>query len=169
MASIEPPAPVSDRAGHSRRRLVIGRLRLTLIAGMFIAPGLVAACAAAAPASLAPPLPAFDVGIANDTTLELTLHVNGASIGIFEPGTVSTVLVRAAYPWIVEVKDPNGRVLTSMTIRDGDINPPAQPGGDQHSAVSSFVALPCGQVAIFGGDVKPVAPSPVPGGPATCS
>lgn len=169
MASIEPLTPVSDKAEHSGRRPVIGRLRRILVAGLLIVPGLTAACAAEAPASLAPPLPAFDVGIANDTTLELTLHVNGASVGIFEPGTISTVLVRAAYPWIVEVKNPNGRVLTTMTIREGDINPPSQPGGDQHSAVSSFVALPCGQVAIYGGDVRPVPPSPLPGRPSTCS
>jgi len=130
----------------------------------------VAAACAGSPATPRPSaLPVHDIGIANGTTLTVTLTVNDRAVGRFASHSVSTVQVRAAYPWHVEARASTGRILVSLDINPGDIESASSAGGDEHSAAVQKVDLSCGRLVIYGGDVQPgVDPSVGPGAAGDC-
>ena len=135
------------------------------LTALLLAVAFVAGCSAAA----APRPDPHDVGVKNNTTMTVSLAVNGAGLGVFAPHSTSTVQVRTAFPWNVVAKTAGGRTLVRMTVNQGDIQPPPNPGGDEQSTVAGRVNLSCGELSIFAGDVPPAGAAPGNGSPGDCA
>jgi hypothetical protein len=154
-----------------------------------IASAIVAACSSIAPtpASTANPTRAATtlpfgqfggipvLGIESETPLTLTLVVNGQSVGTAIPGVGLPPIdfgKLPPFPWTVEARSPSGRVLTSMTVRAGDVSATTDPNGNWGSTGTiGRVDLSCGRITIFAGYESPSgpAPPPSPGHPGDCT
>jgi len=115
------------------------------------------------------------LGVSNGTTLSVTLVVNGRTVGTIDPGGPEPSFDAASLPdvpWSVEARSPSGRLLTSMTVKPGDVWSTARPGGAvESSGAYARVDLSCGTLRIWAGDVLPsgpVPPSPA-GSPGDCA
>jgi hypothetical protein len=137
---------------------------------------LLAGCGAAtAPTSPPTPVPtavpvAGILSVSNQTTLVVTVFVNGMAVDTLAPGDQRDP-VRAdllpALPWLVEARSPSGRLLSSMPVRPGDVwrRPTANGGEDMHGD-GVRVDLSCGRLDMWSG--PPMAgPMPGPGNPVT--
>ncbi len=121
--------------------------------------------------STGPEMP--DLGIANGTTLTVSLVVNGKKIGTFEPGSTNESVSRSELPpmpWVVEARSPTGRLLTSMTVKEGDVWVKIHPDGrEEHRGRSGRVDLSCGRLDIWAGADRPSGPFILePGEPGDC-
>jgi hypothetical protein len=126
---------------------------------------LVAAC------SPAPTGDAHDLVVSNETTLAVTLAVNGRVVRSIQPHAQDTILVRdlPAQPWLVEARAPSGRVLTSLTVRPGDVWETSMPDGStQMKGDAVRVDLSCGRLDIWSGPPL-LGPAPAPGKPGDCA
>jgi len=134
----------------------------------------VAACGAYASPSPGNQEPNPTLGVANGTTLIVTVVVNGRPVGVFPPGEAGPGVDPAALPplpWAVEARSPTGRVLTSMRVEPGQVTTTTVPGvAVQHSGTMGRVDLSCGRLTIWAGDVQPSGPVPPesPGAPGDC-
>lgn len=114
------------------------------------------------------------LGIENGTTLAVTLIVNGQAVGTDLPGTGLAPIdfgKLPPLPWTVEARSPSGRVLTSMTVRAGDVSATTDPNGNWGSTGTiGRIDLSCGRITIFAGYETPSgpAPGPSPGHPGDC-
>jgi hypothetical protein len=116
----------------------------------------------------------YAIGVANGTTLAVTLVVNGQVIRTFTAGSgTGTNGIPASeigpLPWVVEARSPSGRLLTSMTVRAGDVSSTSLPGGGGSDiGVAGRVDLSCGRLDIWAG---PPLLGPVPGSgtPGDCA
>lgn len=103
-----------------------------------------------------PPVPAQvrDIEVSNQTTLAVTLVVNGSALRTFPPGAIGAIRVSdlPALPWIVEARAPSGRVLTSMAVRAGDISETSRPDGVRVlQGAAARVELSCGRLDLWSG------------------
>ncbi len=133
--------------------------RAHALARTLLALGLFAAC------SPAPAGEAHDLVVSNQTTLTVALVVNGSVARTVQPHTQETVPVKdlPPLPWKVEARTPTGRVLTSMTVRPGDVwEMPGQRKGDAVRA-----DLSCGRLDVWSGPPL-LGPLPGPGRPGDC-
>ena len=120
-----------------------------------------AACSTTPSPSPAPTARTYpDLGIANSTTIALTLVVNGVVLETVPPGVSQDPVPVAmpSLPWQVEVRSPSGRLLTSLTVT-------ASTHVDATTGVDTGVFLPCGLIDLWSGPV-PTGPVPRPSGPA---
>jgi hypothetical protein len=151
----------------------IRRLILAVIAAFL----LVAGCAAVTgptptPSPTAPPRPSLNVS--NGTTLDVTLTVNGTPVGVFPPGVAGPTIDVSKLPplpWNVGAQTSSGRLLTFMTVREGDGGVTTQNGVGSVSIPMGRVDLSCGRLTVWGGDHAPsgpVPPSPA-GSPGDCA
>jgi hypothetical protein len=126
------------------------------------------ACSAASPATR------VDLGIANGTTLTVSLFVNGQLVGDSPPNAPGPTIDPNSLPplpWTVEARSPKGRVLTSMTVEPGEVRTASGPDGQiSHNGTFGRVDLSCGRLTIWAGDVVPSGPvaPPSPGTPGDC-
>jgi hypothetical protein len=127
---------------------------------------LVAACG---PIAIAPTLepgarPPADVHIANGSTLDVTVKVNGTNRGILRAGEATTI-VRSQMPdppWNVEVSSPAGRLIIGAVMSAADV---ASIGGGTAS-MAVFGPMVCGTVVVYVGDPPPpTEPGQDPCGP----
>jgi hypothetical protein len=115
-----------------------------------------------------------DLGIANGTTLTVSLFVNGRLVGNAIPGAPGPSIEPnslPALPWTVEVRSPTGRVLVSMIVEPGEVRTATGPDDQiSHSGTFGRIDLSCGRLTIWAGDVVPSgpAPPPSPGSPGDC-
>ena len=130
---------------------------------------------AACSALVVTPSPALNtapsLGISNGTTLAVTLVVNGAVVGTFAPGARSDPIAASlpGLPWAVQVRSPSGRLLTSMTVRVGDVWQTTGPdGGVTMKGDGMRVDLSCGRLDIWSGPPM-LGPPPGPGTPGDCA
>jgi hypothetical protein len=109
---------------------------------------------------------AHDLVVSNQTTLAVTIAVNGTVVRTIQPNAQETLFVKElpALPWAVEARSPSGRVLTSMTVRPGDVSVTA--GQMKGDAVR--VDLSCGRLDIWSGPPL-LGPAPGPGTPGDCA
>lgn len=108
--------------------------------------------------------------MSNQTALDVTLVVNGRAVRTFPPGAKGAVGVSdlPPLPWSVEARAPRGRVLTSMTVRAGDVSETTKPDGVrilQGAAVR--VDLSCGRLDVWSGPPM-LGPMSGPGKPGDC-
>ncbi len=154
--------------GRMRGRELVRRIdRISrLVATLWVA-SVLAGCS-----TLLGPSPAQlpNLGISNETTLTVTLAVNGAVIATFAPGTASSAISAPLpeLPWIVEARSPSGRVLTSLTVHAGDVTSTEGPDGKSSSrSDGARVDLSCGRLDIWAG-MPMNGPMPGPGTPGDC-
>lgn len=119
-----------------------------------------------------PTTPVYAIGVSNGTALTVTLVVNGQAIESFAPGSGTTNPIPASrlgpLPWAVEARSPSGRVLTSMTVHDGDLQATTNPdGGSSANGIGGRIDLSCGRLDIWSG-VPMIGPMPGPGSPGDC-
>jgi hypothetical protein len=114
---------------------------------------------------------AHDLVVSNQTTLALTLAVNGAVVRTIQRHTQDSVLVRdlPPQPWIVEARTSSGRLLSSMTVRLGDVWETSMPDGStQMKGDAVRVDLSCGRLDMWSG--PPLAGPPHgPGAAGDCA
>lgn len=114
--------------------------------------------------------PTNDLEVGNGTTLDVTLVVNGAALRVVPPGAAVRVPVSELplLPWTVEARSPRGRVLTSMTVRPGDVRATTTPNGARaYQSAGVRVDLSCGRLDIWSG-IPMLGPLPGPGRPGDC-
>jgi len=134
----------------------------------------IAAAVAVFACSAAPPATPVDLGIANGTTLTVSLFVNGQLVGVSPPNAPSPTIYPNSLPplpWMVEAKSATGRVLTSMIVEPGEVRTATGPDGQiSHNGTFGRVDLSCGRLTIWAGDVVPSGPAPPasPGTPGDC-
>jgi hypothetical protein len=95
---------------------------VVLIAGTFS--GCVGAVGAGPSSALPSPSGTqMTLSIENDTTIAVTLVVNGKVIEIVAAGGYEDPIKAdlPSLPWNVETRSPSGRVLSSMTVHAGDV------------------------------------------------
>jgi len=121
---------------------------------------LVAAC------SPAPTGDPHDLVVSNQTTLAVTVAVNGTVVRTIQPNKQEILFVRElpSLPWAVEARAPTGRVLTSMIVRPGDV---WVTGNEMHGDAVR-VDLSCGRLDIWSGPPL-LGPPPGPGTPGDCA
>ena len=111
-----------------------------------------------------------DLEISNGTTLVITLVVNATPITSVGPGAVDKISPGRLppLPWKVEARSASGRVLTSMTVRAGDVVRMANPDGSTSWKGDAVrVDLSCGRLDVWSG--PPLAgPVPSAGAPGDC-
>jgi hypothetical protein len=113
-----------------------------------------------------PPLP-----ISNETTLRVSLFVNGVQVGQFPAGAYADPIQDLALPdlpWTVEARTDDGRVLLSFTVHAGDVSSTSYPDG--HGSTqgrANRVDLSCGRLDVWSGPPL-LGPPPGPGTPGDC-
>ena len=115
------------------------------------------------------PTQTWDLSVSNQTTLTVTVVVNGGELRSVPPGEVRGMSVSGASgPWTVEARAPSGRVLSSMTVRPGDVSETTNPEGSRtRRGAATRVDLSCGRLDMWSG--PPLAgPPPGPGKPGDC-
>ncbi len=104
--------------------------------------------------TMAPP----NLGIANATTVTVTLVVDGVSLGDVPPGGVEPTVDEAVpppLPWTITVRSASGEVLGTMFAG-------TPTGNGTFSA--EFGDLACGRVTVWIGATEPSEPPNPPGG-----
>jgi len=122
---------------------------------------------------VSPPVSARpNLGISNGTTLTVALVVNGTIVRTVAPGDRTDAIPAddlPALPWIVEARSPSGRVLTSMTVKVGDVQRTTTPDGStMYRGAASRIDLSCGRLDIWAGSPL-LGPVPGPGVPGDCT
>jgi hypothetical protein len=103
------------------------------------------------------------LSIQNGTTITVTLVVNGTTVETVPLGTQESPIKAAipALPWNVETRSPSGRVLSTMTVREGDATQTTLAnGGIEHQGDFARADLSCGRLDVWAGDVRPIGPPP---------
>jgi hypothetical protein len=94
------------------------------------------------------------LGVSNQTTIPVTITVNGRSVGIARP-TQPFDRPRSdlpALPWTVEAHSPAGRVLVSMSVHEGDVSQSSSSnGGSGSGGPFGRVDLDCGRLDMYVG------------------
>ncbi len=120
----------------------------------------VAGCGVAAPPSTQPsatasPASPLPLSISNQTSIAVTLVVNGTAVGTIQPGGYEDPGAAAlpALPWLVETRSPTGRVLSRVTVNAGDVvyTTPAADGHSSARGDAVRVDLPCGRLDVWSG------------------
>lgn len=126
--------------------------------------GLICACSAT------PTGQAHDLVVSNQTTLTVTLVVNGAVLRTVQPKTQEIVSTNLPpLPWSVETRAPSGRVLSQMTVRAGDVSETSLPGGGRQMKGDAVrVDLSCGRLDMWSGPPL-LGPPPGSGTPGDCA
>ena len=122
------------------------------------------------PLGILPP-DSMSLAIDNRSTLTVTLVVNGTLIASLEPATclgcgqddgVPASLL-PPLPWQAEVQSPTGRVLTTLSVHEGDVVYSSSGGqGDL-----ALVDLSCGRIELWSGPTFS-RPPPGPGTSGDC-
>jgi hypothetical protein len=107
----------------------------------------------------------MSIGIANGTSIEVELVVNGSHIRMIPP--LTNIEVRAAelpaLPWQSGVTTKAGRTLVTLEVRSGAVHVTS----NGSSGVGARVDLSCGRLDVYSG--PPMAgPMPGPGTPGDC-
>jgi uncharacterized NAD(P)/FAD-binding protein YdhS len=115
--------------------------------------------------SPAPTREAHDLVVSNQTALAITLAVNGVVVRTVRAHSDEAVIAKdlPPQPWLVEARSPAGRVLSSMTVRAGDV----WETGTQMKGDAVRVDLSCGRLDMWSGPPM-LGPLPGPGRPGDC-
>ncbi|MEK6226776.1 MAG: hypothetical protein AABM40_10875 [Chloroflexota bacterium] len=120
--------------------------------------------------SLAPTNDAHDLVVSNQTAIAVTLAVNGVVVRTIQAHSDEVVFVKnlPPQPWLVEARTAGGRVLSSMTVRPGDVWETKSPDGStQMNGDAVRVDLSCGRLDMWSGPPL-LGPPPGPGKPGDC-
>lgn len=149
------------------------RLASWLVLTAVAANGCVGRGGASEPAATAAPGPTTTttLSIGNWTTIAVTLVVNGSVVEVVPPGSYQdpVAVELPPLPWAVETRSPSGRVLSSMTVRPGDVWQTSYPGGGGAAHGDAVrVDLSCGRIDVWSGSPL-LGPAPGPGNSGDCA
>jgi len=138
--------------------------------------GMLSGCVGAGGANPSSPLPSpsstpMTLSIENDTTIAVTLVVNGKVIETVPAGGYEDPVKAElpALPWNVETRSPSGRVLSSMTVHAGDVWSTTYPNGNGETKGDAVrVDLSCGRLDVWSGPPL-LGPAPDPGPSGDCA
>jgi hypothetical protein len=120
--------------------------------------------------SPAPTEDAHDLVVSNQTALALTLAVNDVVVRTIQAHSQDAVFAKdlPPQPWLVEARTATGRVLSSMTVRPGDVWETTSPDGStQMKGDAVRVDLSCGRLDMWSGPPL-LGPPPGSGKPGDC-
>lgn len=123
------------------------------------------------PSTLGTPM---TLSVKNETTIPVTLLVNGKVIETVPPRTTQDPIDAAlpGLPWNVETHSPSGRVLSSMTVKAGDLWQTTVPNGGREVR-GDFVRadLACGRLDVWSAPPQggPMGPAFSPGPSGDCA
>jgi hypothetical protein len=106
------------------------------------------------------PADAMGISVLNDTTLTITVAVNGGVVRMVPPRTAAISLPASALPalpWAVEARSPTGRLLVSMTVKAGDVVDAGNPV-EVSKGPWAGVALSCGRLGLWSWSGLPPPP-----------
>ena len=115
--------------------------------------------------------PDYSLSVSNDTTIPVTLHVNGEQISVIEPGNGLVIddSEMPARPWNVELTTAGGRILATLQVAEGSVvDERALDGTGSYSAPMSRTVLSCGTLLIQVGDTQFSGGGPVEGVDGDC-
>src|SRR5258706_6388294 len=106
-----------------------------------------------------------DLVVSNQTAISVVIAVNGTVVRAVQPRSQEIIVVKdlPAQPWLVEARTASGRVLSSMTVRPGDV----WERGNEMKGDAVRVDLSCGRLDMWSGPPL-LGPSPHPGAPGDC-
>ena len=172
------PRVAPDSSSAPRGVITIAALLLAVLVGGWV---VLLAAAPSAGTTASPssglgqevvPSQAMSLNVSNGTTLTVTLVVNRTVVATAVPGmAVDPIPASAlpALPWVVEARSPSGRVLTSMTVKAGDVWRSVLPDGSvEDQSDGARVDLSCGRLDIWSGTPM-IGPAPGPGSPGDCA
>jgi hypothetical protein len=111
------------------------------------------------------------LSIANQTTIAVTLVVNQKVIEVVAAGGYENPIKAElpGLPWDVETRSPSGRVLSSMTVKAGDVwqTTPDASGNSGAKGDAVRVDLSCGRLDVWSGPPL-LGPPPGPGTSGDC-
>jgi hypothetical protein len=107
----------------------------------------------------------MSIAVANGTSIEVGLVVNGLHIRTIPPLTNLEVQAAQlpALPWHVDLTTASGRSLVALDVRSGDVQRFANGSG----GVGRRVDLSCGRLDVYSGPPM-LGPMPGPGVPGDC-
>jgi hypothetical protein len=110
---------------------------------------------------------AMKLSISNQSTLTVTLVVNGTVIETIAPGQVDDVPAQrlSSLPWNAKVLSPSGRDLLQLTVHAGDVR---QVPGSFSAGPGARIDLSCGRIDLWSGPGI-TGPGPGPGTPGDCA
>jgi hypothetical protein len=105
------------------------------------------------------------ISVANGTTLDVTIIVNGSAVGRVNAGDAAEIPPgeMPPLPWSVDARSPSGRLLVSMTVQPGDVDRE----GNEQRGVGGRVDLSCGRLDLWSGPPM-LGPAPGDGVPGDC-
>lgn len=128
----------------------------------------------ASPSPMMPGEPTFEtlmLSISNATTLDISLVVNGNSVGVYSAGSYVHPIDPAwlpSSPWHVEAQTVNGRVLVTFDVQAGDVwsSGPDANGHSARTGKAGRADLSCGRLDVWSGPplLGPAPPSSFPPG-----
>ena len=100
--------------------------------------------------------PEPQLSISNDTTIPVTLVVNGQTVATYSPGSGADPIAKSmlpALPWHVEARTTSGRLLTSIDVHQGDVwyTTPDPDGHSSSKGVAELLLLSCGRIELWSG------------------
>ena len=148
---------------RANRAIHIDVLDIVRISALSALLAIVAVVAACTPSPIGTP---HDLVISNQTSIAVTVVVNGASVRTVQPRAQETIAVRdlPSQPWFVEARTSAGRVLSAMAVRPGD----AWERGNEMKGDGVRVDLSCGRLDMWSGPPM-LGPVPGPGTPGDCN
>ncbi len=149
-----------------------GRARRAIASWISILAGLVLAATGCRPILPTAPLtgPDYTLNVNNDTTLVLTIVVNGQPISAVGAKTAAAFQTAGlpALPWLVEARS-RGRLVLRLGVAVGSVTDTVGPNGEhEHGAPGARVDLSCGRLDMYPGDTPMLGPAPGPGVPGDC-
>ena len=106
-------------------------------------------------ASPSPSGPNMTLSIANHTTIAVTVVVNRKVIETVAAGGYEDPIKAElpGLPWEVETRSPGGRVLSSLTVKSGDVwyKTPDASGNSEAKGDAVRVDLSCGRLDVWSG------------------
>lgn len=111
------------------------------------------------------------LAVGNSTTLRVFVYVNGMDATILDPGEVVDPIdpgMLPTLPWQVEATTASGRVILTLTVREGDVwhSGPDPSGVSAIHGAAARADLSCGRLDIWSGPPLggPMPPSSFPPG-----
>ena len=102
--------------------------------------------------------PNYDLHASNGANVDVNIVVNGHVVASMKPNDAVVIARRdlPPFPWAVAARTSTGRVLATMAVLDGSIQDHrALDGTGEYSAPAVGVALSCGRIEMYVGDVPP--------------
>jgi hypothetical protein len=98
--------------------------------------------------------PDYTIHVSNSTTLNVTVAVNGAIVGVVAPKIDGSFPPNGLppLPWNVEARSASGRLLVALPVAVGSVTDSSGPNGEStYTAPGARIDLSCGRLDLYVG------------------